>query len=121
MVPPEVPVAALATLVTVRSALVATASVSLAEQTPAVQEGDGLLLVTLTGGEIVAIFVTEVCASAEEEKSMKNSQASMANIVRHAGFFICRIWSDPKGRNASKRRSSLALRTPQLHVVTHEA
>ena len=63
MVTPTVPAVMLVVLVTLRSALVTTESVSAAEQTPAtVHDADGLLFTTDAGGEIVAMLVTEVCA-----------------------------------------------------------
>ena len=62
MVEPAVPLALDATLVTLRSALVATASVSEAEQTPEVQETLGLVLLTLAGGVMEAVLVTNGCA-----------------------------------------------------------
>lgn len=64
-VTPVVPADMLVVLVTLKSELVSTVSVSAAEQTPApVQDTDGLLLTTDAGGVIVATLVTEVCACA---------------------------------------------------------
>lgn len=58
MVWPWVPLALEATLVTVRSALGETVSVSTAEQTPLTHEVEVFVLLTLALGEIVAVLVT---------------------------------------------------------------
>ena len=81
---PTVPTVTLATLVTCRSAMVCTVSVSLEEQTPAtVQDADGLLFETVDGGEIVATLVTEVWAMAN--KGAKNvSHSNAASTYRAA-------------------------------------
>lgn len=90
-VEPAVPAVTLADLVSPRSALVITVSVSWAGHTPAkVHEGDGLLFTTLAGGVIVATLVTDVWASAGTEaknKALRNSQANRASMARAVGNF----------------------------------
>jgi hypothetical protein len=62
-VTPTVPEEMLEVLVTLKSELVTTASVSATEHTPApVHDTEGLLFTTVAGGVIVAMLVTEVCA-----------------------------------------------------------
>ena len=67
MVEPLVPLLLEATLVTLRSALVLTASVSDAEQTPEVTEPHELVLLTVAGGVMEAVLVTNGCAWATVE------------------------------------------------------
>ena len=69
-------------MVTRRSALVETESVSLAEQTPATQFGSVLLFTTVDGGAIVATLVTVVWADAADEKRNRNSKANVASNAR---------------------------------------
>ena len=67
MVEPLVPLLLEATLVTVRSALVTTASVSDAEHTPDTHRVLVLMLLTVAGGVMEAVLVTNGCAWATVE------------------------------------------------------
>ena len=67
MVEPAVPLVLEATLVTLKSALVATASVSDAEQTPDTHRVLVLMLLTVAGGVMETVLVTNGCAWATVE------------------------------------------------------
>ena len=85
---PLVPTETLAVLVTLKSELVSTVSVSAAEQTPApVHDVEGLLFTTVAGGVIVAMLVTEVwaCATIGSNRH-SNAPANVASKARAVGI-----------------------------------
>jgi hypothetical protein len=70
-----VPLALEATLVSVRSALVVTVSVSTALQTPETHDVDVFVLETLPGGDTVTVLETLVCANVEGAVTSKTKNA----------------------------------------------
>ncbi len=83
MVDPDVPTVLEAILVTLKSALVRTASVSDAEQTPEVIDPHELVLLTVAGGVIDAVLVTKGWAWATAAlKTNKNRKAASPRARR---------------------------------------
>lgn len=108
-----------------------TASTSDAEHTPAtVQEPDGLLLETLSGGAMLAILVTCCCAwVSETAKNDRNSspeaiakritglQILDSEIERHKAFKKSKKTFSV--RNAGIARECCSLAKARLHVTKH--
>ncbi|MGE3349217.1 MAG: hypothetical protein AB7I35_17450 [Ramlibacter sp.] len=115
---PTVPVLTLAVLVTPRSALVTTLSVSAAEQMPDVQDADGLLLATVAGGVMVATLVTDVCALANPGKTknrLRHSQAIATSMARADSKFSRENCFSSEAPEPFKSRHSDVVTKPLTH------
>jgi hypothetical protein len=94
-----------------------TLSVSPAEQTPAVQDVDGLLLVTLAGGVIVAILVTWVWACAKPGRASAMSKATKgAHTTCAISTFSCCSCALVRPLNQFKSNHPNFFNRPASHV-----